>query len=351
MTQTPGRPTDGELNAGDIGVGGKLRSTYFSGTDLGKVLDTDDLAGAFVKSAEVMGGSLTLTLQLADGSEMSLPFSPSVAAGTGNAVYVAASTYDAPNAHIQLTIPTPPPDIEIGDIISFEIPDTIDTATDDLQISIVDPAVSGNLFDTDFVEARAIDLTAERFVMILRVARGFVFMNALHLEQIVPIQRATRTITNAELKEIDRTPIELVAAPGAGKGLQILSMKRSFNGSDRPDLTVDHITRVSQFGQLNYCYILSGDSPYDRSNSAEIYSLDSGHFTGGFYAEGHSFSEAYGRQRIIENTAFSVAYTFPFDNDFSTPSDGYSDTQFDLLMATANDNTIEIELQYYVRDF
>ena len=248
MTQTPGRPADGELNPGDLGLGGKLRPTYLDAMgNLGKGMDTDDLAGAFVKSAEVMGGSLTLTLQLADGSEMSLPFSPSVAAGTGNAVYVAASTYDATSAHIQLTIPTPPPDIEIGDIISFEIPDTIDTATDNLQISVVDPSISGNLFDTDFVEARAIDLTAERFVMILRVARGFVFMNALHLEQIVPIQRVTRTITNAELKEIDTDYIELIPAPGADKTIKVESIKATHLGADRPTYTtaIDFIWRRS----------------------------------------------------------------------------------------------------------
>ena len=320
-------------------------------------LGAGDFDGAFVKSAEVMGGSLTLTLQLADGSEMLLPFSPAVAAGSGNNVYVASATYDASTGHIELTIPTPPSDIEIGDIISFQVPSNVDTATDNLQISVVDPVESGSLFDTDFVEARAIDLTASRFVMILRVARGFVFMNALHLEQIVPIQRVQRTITNAELKTIDTDYIELIPAPGAGKTIKVEAIRTTHMGSDRPTYTAA-IDPLWLRAWMLYGFITDDTDPmpFDFSAplevSGSIQIVDGNRsFTGGLHAaDGSVFKKCYGTQSLIEDTALVMGLGINGGGNPPDPSI-YTEALFDQFMSTANDNTMVVDIDYYISEF
>lgn len=363
MTQTPGRPADGALNPGNLGAGGKIRPTYFDQSgQLGKLMDTDDLDGAIVLSATPVGQSLGLVVQLPDGTIEQRSFNPSTAAGSGTPTFIASAVYSAADSRITFSISSAPSDLSLGDELVFIAPDTLDSATDalngrDTVQSLIDTA----LVDVDFSPVRAIDLLPNR-IYTMRLLhspsnqRVWAFTQPLHLFQLAPVQTVTRTITNAELKAIDTTPIELIAAPGAGRALRIESVKRTFEGSDRPNvsntepgITTPDPATINTNARLYYGFINTAESsPYDTTEIAEV---ASGHFTGGFWAEDQTFLDVIGNQSLVENKAFHLAFGVRAGLFRANLGIWYSASAFDLLMTPANDNTIDIEVEYYVRDF
>ena len=242
MTETPDRPADGALNPGELGANGKLRATWFrpDGT-LGKAVDADDIDGAIVRFAEPVGSGLLLTLQMPDGTVGTVTYDPTVSAGGGTGNYGAAATYDAADRRLTLQIlGTAPASFGRGDHVLFATPSNLDSSTDSLKIFVNDADEQDQtVADLDFDLVRPFDLKPSRAYEIVRrlVGARWLILEPLKLNQVLPIQRRTINVSNAQLKAIDDTPIELIPAPGAGEYIQILKLTTTHRGADRPTIS------------------------------------------------------------------------------------------------------------------
>ena len=77
--------------------------------------------------------------------------------------------------------------------------------------------------------------------------------------------------------------------------------------------------------------------------------VDARHFTGGLYSEDLTFATVYGRQTLVDGKAFNVVFGMQFTTGGSLDL-WYTEAVFDELMATVNDNTMTIEVEYYIHD-
>ena len=351
----------------EITVGAPLGASYVNadGTP-GRPVDISLLEGMFVKSLEPSGDSLNIVLQDVDNQEVSLTFSPTIAAGTGSKVFLATATYDTSSGVLEFGAFRGgfPSTISVGDVVVFISPSNID---DDQDITVDDQvnSLDRNLFDIDANVVQGHQLSPGRVYWAQRLFEGL--FEAYHLalplglDQITVPHTVTVDVTNAQLKAIDQAPVELIPAPGAGRAIEIMSVSRTPSGSDRPDVsdtqsqgTPDPAV-ISGLGYLLYGYV-TDDSlalPYvytpATNNSDGMDVVTNGHFTGTLYAEDQKFFEIVGHQFLQENEAFVLA--FGMNAARSSYQYFYSEAEFDNLMTPANDNTLEVVVQYLIHDF
>ena len=333
---------------GRLGVGGKFISTFIDSMgNAGKIVDADDIDAldAFVDAR------VTTT------------------SGEGSKVFVVTASYNASTGVLRFGSFRGgfPSTIAVGDVVVFVSPSNIE---DDQDITVDDQvnATDRNLYDIDGIVVQGRQLSPGRLYWAQRL---FVGLNeAYHLAlplgvyQITPAQTANVTITNAQLKAIDQAPVELIPAPGAGKAIEIMSISRTPSGADRPDFddTESYPTpdtaSVANTGRLLYGYVTddSADPPYTfgenfsmprSSNELEVLS-DEG-FVSILYAEDQTFFEIIGHQFLQENEAFVLALAI--QGTRNSLSFFYSEAEFDNLMTPANDNTLEVVVQYLIHDF
>ena len=351
----------------EITIGAPLAASYVNpdGT-LGRPVDISLLEGTFVKSVEPSGDTLTIVLQDANNEQMALTFAPALAAGSGAKTFVATAAYDDSTGVLSFTAYQggTPSGIGAGDLIIFAAPSNID---DDQDITVDDTVNTrvDELYDLDDNVVQGHQLSPGRVYFILRDVRGsgqrYRLTLPLGLDQIIPVQTATVSVTNAQLKVIDDTPIELIPAPGAGKYIQILKLTTTHRGADRPTITGGFSgpspAQINARAWLLYGFITDDThtGPFSfvaqTDNGAPIISIVDGdrHFTGGLYSEDQTFIKVYGRQDLLDGKAFSVVFGMN-STQGAALSSHYTEAVFDELMATANDNTMTIEVEYYIHD-
>ena len=120
----------------------------------GRGIGNDQLEGPILKNFEVVGTSLTLTRQEADGTDTTEAFDPQAVAGAVND-YVAGASYDA-TAHTLTLAIAGNPTLSIANGVYFAAPTNIDKQTDFLTVSI--SATNYLLYDQDFLRVSANEL-------------------------------------------------------------------------------------------------------------------------------------------------------------------------------------------------
>ena len=286
--------------------------------------------------------------------------------GEGSKVFLVTATYNATSGVLQFGAfrGGSPSAISVGDVVVFVSPSNID---DDQDITVDDGVNSSNrnLFDIDANVVQGRQLSPGRLYWAQRLFEGL--FEAYHLAlplgvyQINPAQTANVAITNAQLKTLDTDPIEIIPAPGVGKVLEVLRWKWTFAGTDEPTatdtetnaLTPDPKT-IHDRGFAALCYVLTTEnSPYylsfiggDPRITNEVY-----HFAG----EGlrnidtpRTLRTVVGNQALVENKSLQLAVTFS-ESRRPVPY-YYSEAAWDTFFATANDNTMAIELEYYIHE-
>ena len=135
----------------------------------------------------------------------------STTSGEGSKVFVVTATYNATSGVLQFGAfrGGTPSAISVGDVVVFISPSNID---DDQDITVDDGVNSSNrnLFDIDANVVQGRQLSPGRLYWAQRLFEGL--FEAYHLAlplgvyQINPAQTANVTITNAQLKTLDKRP-------------------------------------------------------------------------------------------------------------------------------------------------
>ena len=120
----------------------------------GRGIGNEQLEGPVVTDFTVVGTSLSLTKQEADGTETTEAFDPQAVAGAVND-YVAGASYDATAHSLTLAI-AGSPTLSIANGVYFAAPTNIDKQTDFLTVSI--SATNYLLYDQDFLRVSANEL-------------------------------------------------------------------------------------------------------------------------------------------------------------------------------------------------
>ena len=202
---------------GRLGVGGKFISTFIDSMgNAGKIVDADDIDAldAFVDAR------VTTT------------------SGEGSKVFLATATYDTSSGVLEFGSFRGgfPSKIAVGDVVVFVSPSNIE---DDQDITVDDQVNSNdrNLFDIDANVVQGRQLSPGRVYWAQRLFEGL--FEAYHLalplglDQITPFHRATVNINNAQIKTLDTNYIQLIAAPGVGKYIEVEEAWIKITGSDR----------------------------------------------------------------------------------------------------------------------
>ena len=154
--------------------------------------------------------------------------------GTGNvsANYVADAAFNTTTNRLTLTISNPPTSVNIGDGLLFVAPNNITTSDDPITITVTGSGgaldTARNLLDLDLSRVAPVQLLPRRLYEITRIhdatrsgAISYFFKIALALSQVVPTRRVTLSLSESEVRNLDTDYHELVAAPGAGRIIEI----------------------------------------------------------------------------------------------------------------------------------
>lgn len=215
------------------------------------------------------------------------------------------------------------------------------------------------LGDVNFNPVKAFDLSPDRVYLVSRLIHPhshnpyYVFRLPLHLLELEPVQEVTVNITNAQIKELDQTYVELIPAPGAGKYIELLSVTFTTAGDDQA-------TKTEVAGQVDPediaswgWNILLYETAAGKVASKPLYRTDPPEYT---WVDGHRLSTFYGSpstakwtkggQVLQENAALMYGVIFNLGSRTSPPS--WSAAAYDQFIATCNDNTISMTLRYVI---
>ena len=289
--------------------------------------------------------------------------------GEGAKTFVATAAYDDTTGVLSFTayLGGAPSAINVGDLIIFAAPSDID---DDQDIT-VDDTVNARvdaLYDLDDNVVQGHRLSPGRVYGIRRLVRGagqrYRLTLPLGLDQINPVKTASVTITNAQLKTLDTDPVEIIPAPGAGKTIEILRSKVTGMGSDPLKSVDDGGTSTTPDSQSVwfYSYFVLGFIIDDTATKPPLVIPGSGGVFEGSLddatpfltywqnsvvaADGVAFHLVGGRQVLRENSAleaFAALNAATFSRDHR-----YSAAAWDDMWSTGNDNTVEVEVDYYI---
>ena len=160
-----------------IAVPGPIRSNYDPAE--AAMVDVADLGGAYIKTADLAGGTLTLTVQLADNSEGTVAISPTGAlAGDTPQFIVLSPTYDAATHRLRvfgLTAVSP-------SLIFLFIPADIDRDHTTLNVEI--GSITAELHDILDREISAADLSPGLLIDILYLSGTMRIVEPLPLRPI-----------------------------------------------------------------------------------------------------------------------------------------------------------------------
>ena len=351
-----------------ISVNDSLFSNYFDALgNPGKPVGVDLLDGAIVKSATLGGTGLDIIMQLADGSEMALTYDPTVSAGGGTGNYSAAALYRASDQRLTLTLlGTAPASFGRGDHVLFAAPSNLNRSTDNLKIFVeTTDEVDREVIDIDFNMVRPFDLRAGRAYEILRRTSGarWIILEPLKLDQVLPSRRVTRTVSNAQLKTLDTDPIELIAAPGAGNYIEIIRVSVMASGSDLPTEDDSETYPTPDSNDIRGNAFLALVFPDGTTRTLTPYGIFAGldRTYGGAsrvkywllrdVIAGADFSSKFriGSQDFYENQPFQLVLAMNGTNQ-NRIDQVYSEAAWDAYWATANDNTMTIEVEYFIHD-
>ena len=331
---------------GRLGVGGKFISTFIDSMgNAGKIVDADDI----------------------DDLDVFVDARVTTTSGEGSKVFVVTATYDASTGVLRFGSFRGgfPSTIAVGDVVVFVSPSNIE---DDQDITVDDQVNSNdrNLFDIDANVVQGRQLSPGRLYWAQRLFEGL--FEAYHLAlplgvyQITPAQTASVTITNAQLKTLDTDPIEIIPAPGAGRVIEVMRMAVEASGSDMPTSTDTESTGIPDSqtingrGRLAIGFVdgtartmtpygwLSPDTKGGFDNAAPTWALREV-FTGSDFSDRFSI----GGQTFYDDTALMLEFVISALSQSSIDR-AYTEAVWDEWWATANDNTLTIEVEYVIHD-
>ena len=193
------------------------------------------LIGAIVTDIEITGnGNLRIIGQDVDGNAVDavLPLSNTVTTER-ELHYSFDLDYNTTDGQFDGTLfYSDTDDVTEGNILIFRVPSDRPELATRTWIKLASEANRLALRDyfADLVYVR--DLVPGRIYFAIRSALGLVLLNPVGEPQIV--RTYSRTVTNAELKTLDTDYLELIAAPGAGKYIEVRTLWQTKNGDDAP---------------------------------------------------------------------------------------------------------------------
>ena len=290
------------------------------------MVDADDIDGAIVRKITVAGGTLTAVVQLADGTTAMLPFSPSAAAGGLSDYTALGATYVAATQTMSFVI-FGSPNLDQGVGIYVATPASLDDSENNLVIEY--DGDNYEVYDTTVARVRPADLSANQIYEFRRFTIGsnpsLVIMRPLSLDQIVPIQTATVPVTNAQLKTLDDTYIEVIPAPGAGRFIEIVRIRFNVSGSDEiptsfPGTTTDDQAVRNMLNSIRYSllYVLDDSNGYPLfAYGGEFTTAYSERYTNLINQNG-SLIFSVGDQQLQENKALVFGFYLLLSDVFRT---------------------------------
>ena len=146
---------------------------------------------------------------------------------------ITTTTYDAAETRIEGDLAlSDASDIALGHLMVFKVPVTLPNSVARAEIRIGGETANRAIRDYQQRMVTIGEMTPGRFYWSIVSATGLVVLNPVGEPDIT--RRYQRTITNAELKNLDTDYVELVPAPGADKFLSVQLASITKTGSDVP---------------------------------------------------------------------------------------------------------------------
>ena len=295
------------------------------------------------------------------GTPAPVTFDPSVAARTGAETFLASTRYNHATGRIAFSYGTTPPEIGFGDVIVWQMPNIPVPLSPDITVNDGVNADSAILLDFDDSQVNERQLKSGRVYEIRREIATELSGTPIVYRMTVPLSvqeiqatlTAAVTITNAELKNLNKVYHELIPAQGVGRFVELVRYRLQILGADVIDY--DSLTsneqRIDAWMALNVLYINTPTQPYPLglgNNPSEVSTLLHWGFNAPLFYSTTDTDErgVVGGQGLRENHALHLGCTIGIGRRFAATY--YMDDWWDGYFAGVDDKSLRLEVDYFV---
>ena len=263
--------------------------------------------------------------------------------------FVTQTSYNAVTDYIEGRVYEDVSSIGIGDLVFFAVAADIPNNSNNARLRLTLGGQQTNLQIFD-IAAHAIhweEVVPGVMHRAIRIPNGLALLNATGQASLE--KRASRTITNAELKTLDDTYIELIPAPGAGQFIQVAQVFITKNGDEVLGTWTEPST--SSFNEY------TGEHPRYRTGLSATQSITAAQLSMGWKANVRSGYVACRNPENLTGDAYfylaALEGTVPVGGDLVLSSFTYRWPNIQRVTINPSDytrlpNTIEVDGDDYV---